>query len=186
VATQIPTLYIHTSGGRGRGGALKLDRCRAFDLFASVDAHLCSQEGYKRSFHAADRPERIFENKMISYSTLQRFYREEVMQGTVVNSGICKELFNKLVVYLILFNAQKDRFTKTGREKDDCTPLLQVCTVKKGLLFSRLQPGCHLPNSPRSGIIKLIPARESLVNDIPAGDVKTANPFLQCVHDLFA
>ena len=42
LATQIPTLYIHTSGGRGRGGALILDRCRAFDIFASVDAHLWS------------------------------------------------------------------------------------------------------------------------------------------------
>jgi hypothetical protein len=41
LATQIPTLWILTSGGRGRGGALILDRCRAFDLFASVDAHLC-------------------------------------------------------------------------------------------------------------------------------------------------
>ncbi len=41
LATQIPTLCIHTSGGRGRGGALILDRCRVFDLFASVDAHLC-------------------------------------------------------------------------------------------------------------------------------------------------
>jgi hypothetical protein len=41
-ATQIPTLCIHKSGGRGRVGALILDRCRAFDLFASVDAHLCS------------------------------------------------------------------------------------------------------------------------------------------------
>ncbi len=40
-ATQIPTLWIHKSGRRGRGGALILDRCRAFDLFASVDAHLC-------------------------------------------------------------------------------------------------------------------------------------------------
>jgi hypothetical protein len=40
LATQIPTLWILTSGGRGRGGALILDRCRAFDLFASVDAHL--------------------------------------------------------------------------------------------------------------------------------------------------
>ncbi len=38
LATQIPTLCIHTSGGRGRGGALILDRCRALDLFASVDA----------------------------------------------------------------------------------------------------------------------------------------------------
>jgi hypothetical protein len=28
--------------GRGRGWALILDQCRAFDLFASVDAHLCS------------------------------------------------------------------------------------------------------------------------------------------------
>jgi hypothetical protein len=28
--------------GGGVGGALILDRCRAFDLFASVDAHLCS------------------------------------------------------------------------------------------------------------------------------------------------
>jgi hypothetical protein len=40
LAPQIPTLWIHTSGGWG-GGALILDRCRAFDLFASVDAHLC-------------------------------------------------------------------------------------------------------------------------------------------------
>ncbi len=30
--------WIHTTGGRGRGGALILDRGRAFDLFASVDA----------------------------------------------------------------------------------------------------------------------------------------------------
>ncbi len=40
LATQIPTLCIHTSRGRGRGGALILDRCRAYDLLASVDAHL--------------------------------------------------------------------------------------------------------------------------------------------------
>jgi hypothetical protein len=38
LVTQIPTLWIHTSG---EGKALILDRCRAFDLFASVDAHLC-------------------------------------------------------------------------------------------------------------------------------------------------
>ncbi len=43
LATQIPTLWIHKSWGRGRGGALILDRCRAFDLFASVDAHLCKK-----------------------------------------------------------------------------------------------------------------------------------------------
>jgi hypothetical protein len=52
---------------------------------------------------------------------------------------------------------------------------------KKYLLFSCPQPGCHLPNSPWAGIIKLFPARrESLVSDIPAGDGKTANLFLQC------
>ncbi len=40
LATQIPTLWMHKFGGVGGGGALILDRCRAFDLFASVDAHL--------------------------------------------------------------------------------------------------------------------------------------------------
>ncbi len=32
---------------------------------------------------------------------------------------------------------------------------LQVYTVKKGSRVSRLQPGCHLPNSPWAGIIQL-------------------------------
>ncbi len=41
LATQVPTLWKDISGGRGRGGALILDRSRAFELFASVDAHLC-------------------------------------------------------------------------------------------------------------------------------------------------
>ncbi len=31
--------------GEGRGGALILDRCRSFDLFASVVAHLCLEVG---------------------------------------------------------------------------------------------------------------------------------------------
>ena len=30
--------------GEGAWGALILDRCRAFDLFASADAHLCRTE----------------------------------------------------------------------------------------------------------------------------------------------
>jgi hypothetical protein len=34
-----------------------------------------------------------------------------------------------------------------------------------------------IQNSPRPGIIKLFPARESLVTDIPAGDL-----FLQCTN----
>ncbi len=46
LATQITTLYIHKYGGRGQAGALILDRCRAFNLFARVDAHLCLEGQY--------------------------------------------------------------------------------------------------------------------------------------------
>jgi hypothetical protein len=52
-------------------------------------------------------------------------------------------------------------------------------TATKGLPFSRPQPGCHLPNSPCPEIIKLFPARESLVSDIPAGQGKMLTFFLQ-------
>jgi hypothetical protein len=38
---------------------------------------------------------------------------------------------------------------------------------------------------PGRGIIKLFPARESLVSDIPARNGKTANHFLQCNISLF-
>ncbi len=41
-------------------------------------------------------------------------------------------------------------------------------------------PAGHLQNSPWPWIIKLCPARESLESDIPAGDGKIANLFLQC------
>ncbi len=51
-------------------------------------------------------------------------------------------------------------------------------TVKKMLaIFPSPVPGCHLPNSPWSGIIKLFPTRESLVSYIPAGDGKMADVF---------
>ncbi len=53
-------------------------------------------------------------------------------------------------------------------------------TVRKGKRFSRPQPGCHKPNYPWPGIVYLFPAMESLVFDIPAGDGKFANLFLQC------
>ncbi len=59
---------------------------------------------------------------------------------------------------------------------------LGSCTVKKVRGFPGLQPGCHLPNSPWPGIIKLFPPRESLVSDIPTGDGKTANLLLQCEY----
>ncbi len=55
--------------------------------------------------------------------------------------------------------------------------LIRTHTVKKSSWFSRSQLRCHLLNSPWTGIIKLFPARGSLVNDIPAGDRKMANLF---------
>ncbi len=39
---------------------------------------------------------------------------------------------------------------------------------------------CHQPNFPWPKIIKLFPGRESFVSDIPAGDGKITNLFLQC------
>jgi hypothetical protein len=39
----------------------------------------------------------------------------------------------------------------------------------------------HQPNSPWPGIIKLFPARESLINDIPAGDGKNYNIFYSTI-----
>ncbi len=51
-------------------------------------------------------------------------------------------------------------------------------TVKKVIDFP--VPGCHWPNSFWAGIIKLFQARDSLVSDIPAGDGKINNLFLQC------
>jgi hypothetical protein len=59
-----------------------------------------------------------------------------------------------------------------------------IYTVKR-LAISRPQPGCHLPNPPWPRIIKTFPARESLVNDIPAGDGKIINLFLQCTLAFF-
>jgi hypothetical protein len=52
----------------------------------------------------------------------------------------------------------------------------KVYTVKKGLRFSRPQPGCHLQNSPSREKFN-IPSWESFVSDIPAGDRKIAQLF---------
>jgi hypothetical protein len=41
---------------------------------------------------------------------------------------------------------------------------------------------CHLPNSPWAEIISFFPPRQSLISDIPAGDVNVANLFLQCIY----
>jgi hypothetical protein len=61
--------------------------------------------------------------------------------------------------------------------KKKSTSIPSIHTVKKFKRFSRPQPGCHWLNSPWAGIF---PPRESLVSDIPAGDGKMANLFLQC------
>jgi hypothetical protein len=59
-----------------------------------------------------------------------------------------------------------------------------ICyTLKKGLRHSLPQPGCHLPNSPSAGIIKLFSPLPSLVSDIPAGDGNVANLFLRCIAE---
>ncbi len=54
---------------------------------------------------------------------------------------------------------------------------LNIYFIKKGYRFSCPQPGCHLPKSPRPGIIQFFPAMESLVSDIPAGDRNIDNFF---------
>ncbi len=51
---------------------------------------------------------------------------------------------------------------------------------KKRFDISRPQPVFNLPNAPSSEKIKLFQAREGLVSDIPAGDWKMDNLFLQC------
>jgi hypothetical protein len=55
-----------------------------------------------------------------------------------------------------------------------------VYTVKKGYRFSRTRTGCHQPNSLWPVRIDLFLPRDSVVSDIPAGDGKIINLFLQC------
>ncbi len=61
-----------------------------------------------------------------------------------------------------------------------CWFWLHYIHLAEGYRFSRPQTGCDLPNSPWPGIIKLFTARENLVSEIPAGDGKIDNLFLQC------
>jgi hypothetical protein len=58
-------------------------------------------------------------------------------------------------------------------------------TVKKGYRFSRPQRGCHWPNSPWPGMIRLFPARERLVSDILAGAWKIANLFFTVYYYMY-
>jgi hypothetical protein len=54
---------------------------------------------------------------------------------------------------------------------------LRDYTVKKASDFLLSQPGCQLPNSPWPGLIKLFPAGERLVNDIPERNGKIVSLF---------
>jgi hypothetical protein len=61
-------------------------------------------------------------------------------------------------------------------------PSTSICTVKKVSDFLVPSRGVAY-QTPWPGKIKLFPVRESLVSDIPAGDRKIVNLFLQCaVH----
>jgi hypothetical protein len=73
--------------------------------------------------------------------------------------------------------ASKNWASKHSEQHIHSISLPVTIHCKKGSRFSRPQPGCHLLNSPWAGIIKLFPARESLVSDTPAGDGKIANLF---------
>ncbi len=93
-------------------------------------------------------------------------------------------------------NAGKDPDTGSPDQLSFMTVALQVCfalcwtvriasydgpyTVKKVSGFPVPSAGRHSPNSPWPGKIKLFPARESLVSDIPPGDGKTQTFFLHC------
>jgi hypothetical protein len=68
-----------------------------------------------------------------------------------------------------------------------CLPFCKTTSLDKKWIFTiRTTPSLYLSstlfkkvsNFPWQGIIKLFPARESLVSDIPAGDGKTLNLFL--------
>ncbi len=54
---------------------------------------------------------------------------------------------------------------------------IRVHTVKKRLSYFPSPAGMPLTKLTWPGIIKLFPARENLVSDIPAGDGKNANLF---------
>ncbi len=82
-----------------------------------------------------------------------------------------------LYVYVHVHGKQKNIF---GSEMKGKAAKVVALHCKKRLLIFRLQRGCHFPSSPWPGIINLFPASGSLVSDIPSGDGKTANHFLQC------
>jgi hypothetical protein len=58
---------------------------------------------------------------------------------------------------------------------------MSTYTVKKRLAIFPFPVGMSLTKLFLDRIIKLFPSRESMVRDIPPGDGKMANLFLQCM-----
>jgi hypothetical protein len=86
-------------------------------------------------------------------------------------------IFNKCPIYTD--DGTSAKFSTNSHETDYSGSAL-LCTVKKGKRFSR-PPSRNLTNQTLPGLdFKLFPARDGLLSDIPAGDGKTANLFLQC------
>ncbi len=106
LAIQISTLWIHTSGWRGRGGSLILDRFRAFDLFASVDAHLWQRV----KIEVAGSPKRVTE---MIFRISKLFHRSEQKLCSMIFTSKSLNFFSKTISmstesrfpvrYLILF-----------------------------------------------------------------------------------
>ncbi len=88
------------------------------------------------------------------------------------------------IILLVLADwPMTDDSKRTGGNRDYC--MFQECfksvhCKKRLAIFLSPQLGCHWPNYPCPGIIKLFPVRKSFVSDILAGDVEIANLFLLC------
>ena len=103
---------MHKSRGRGRGGALILDRCRAFNLFVNVDAHLCSQ---------AKKEELELERSQEK--------GEEVLQGRYLKDRtICLGTVRELEARICSLGRTRDSLQKSIRYFS-LSPVLQVYSV---------------------------------------------------------
>ncbi len=121
LATQIPTLWIHTFGGRGHGGALILDRCRAFNLFASVDAHLCSQAKKEELEleRSQEKGEEVLQGRYLKDRTICLGTVRE-LEARICSLGRTRDSLQKSIRYFSRFNGA------TG---------LQCIWIKNGIRF---------------------------------------------------
>ncbi len=84
-------------------------------------------------------------------------------------------VLHKIVQYYLF----RSNSIGTGRNVVFVPYYVTRCTVKKGLATFPSPVGMSLTAS-WAGIVKLFPARENLVSDIPAGDGNVGNLFLRC------